>query len=190
MSTLTRWLVVGTGVSVGALVGVLVLLGFVVPPGAGAQPVRIALTIERNATSGLYEYSPATVHVPAGALVEFTITNYDPANHSVASTYCRVNGTFGGSMAYMMGAGGMGPGMMRSVGSLPPGAVSHTFTINQGTAELNIPIPPAAGPTAPSVVTFTWRTPGPGELAWECEAMGYEGLDGGAGSMMGHLYSA
>lgn len=189
MSTTVRWVAVGIAISVSAVVSAVVLLGLLFPPGQETTPTRISLSIEKNATTGLYGYVPASVHVPEGTLVEFTITNFDPENHTVSAPFCLVNGTFGGRMAYMMEGSGMGFGPMRSAGSLAPGGVSHTFTISSGGVHLNVPLPPAAGPSAPSVVTFTWLTPGPGEVVWHCEAADPEAASGGMGGMMGELYS-
>ncbi len=184
----TRWVWLGLAVALGASVGAALVAGVIGPATPAGSTVKVALVIGWNATAGAYGFNSASLHVPAGAAVDITITNYDPETHSVSGPYCWVNGTIGGMMGYRMGFGAMGMGMMHEVHYLGPSNISHTFTISQGGYGLNVPIPPAGGPADPAVVEFTFPARGPGEVVWMCEAMAGETAFGGPGSMMGHLF--
>ncbi|MBF6604659.1 MAG: hypothetical protein IVW53_03660 [Chloroflexi bacterium] len=94
-----------------------------------------------------------------------TITNFDNATPLPrgAESYAKVSGTVGGTMtstpirsAYPNGSAGT----TRTLASLDPAMVSHTFTI--AALGINVPIP------AMSRTTFTIHTGAPGTYAWRC----------------------
>jgi hypothetical protein len=169
MTRESRWsrrtvvaLVIAIGL-VGVSMGAFAYLSLAPSPRA---QVQVELTIVQNATSGAYQFSPQTIRVPAGALVEMRITNYDPMNHSVEPIYCDVTGTTDGMMDAW--GGGMGSMMSQRMRGLPPGAIGHTFSIQGPGYDLNVPIPPASSSGAPSVVTFSFVSHG--STAWSCMA--------------------
>ncbi|HYK93405.1 MAG TPA: hypothetical protein VEY07_05115 [Thermoplasmata archaeon] len=184
MEASARWWVLGIVVAAIAVAAAVAVAPMFQPVGNGGTQ-HVAVTIAWNSSSGGYSYYPSSIHVPAGSTVTLTITNFDPVNHTVASQFCRVNGTLDGTMWY-----GMGPSMMGSIGmhrgvSLPVNGVSHTFTMSGAGFHLNVPIPPAVGSSDPAVVTVTFHAPLAGMLSWQCEAMGSAGSHG----MMGSFYS-
>lgn len=169
----------------------LVVLALESSPTSANESVH--LTIAAN-SAGVYDYSPSSVQVPAGSLVQFTVVNYDPMNHSASWHWCNVTGTVGGMM---QGYGGwMGPGMMGGRGmmggsgalhSLSPSAVSHTFTLVGSGLNVNVPIPAARSPSEPATIVFSVQMPMAGTFTWTCEVLGMGATSAAPGGMQGTL---
>ena len=119
-------------------------------------------------------YGPTTdLKVPANALVTVTIRQYDGGERITNPFFARVHGTVGGTETVNG----------KTVTSVDPKHVGHTFTIHAApTAQdplfVSAPLPavPDDAPLAkgsiyprPIVVTFSFRTHGPGKYVWNCE---------------------
>ena len=115
-------------------------------------------------------FTPADFTLPPSSPVVVTIRNFDSGAAPVTAAYSRVSGTTGGDMQV---AG-------KTVRSIPPQTVSHTFTVPQ--LHLNVPIP------ASSTVSFTFHTPASGTYTWRCEAPCGTGSNGMQGSMRSNGY--
>ena len=127
---------------------------------AHAPTVYRALTISLDAR-GVAVFSPASVSVPAGARVVFTITNFDPSVAGLpTATNAQVAGTAGNTVTIQSGSG------TAIVRSLPTDGIAHTFTIASPFAHLNVPIPTAAG--GPVRVGFVAVFPSSGTFAFGC----------------------
>ncbi len=110
-------------------------------------------------------FTPADFTLPPESNVQVSIRNFDSGAAPVTSQWSRVTGTAGDTVEI---AG-------KSVRSIPPQQVSHTFTVPQ--LHLNVPIP------ASSTVTFAFRTPASGTYTWRCEAPCGSGQSGMQGAM-------
>ncbi len=156
-------------------------------PGTGSSSSeRVALSIFPNAW-GDYVYNSTFLRAHVGSVVEFTITNFDPQSHPTVGPYDNVSGTRNGMMWWtggMMGGGNRGG---QELNGLTPDEISHTFTIQMGGYELNVPIPPAANGSGPSVITFTVQMFGASDLTWQCDANDMGPTTGPDGGMMGIL---
>jgi len=178
-----RWsnTTIGLAIAAGVLVVVVGAFGMLLatPTPAATNSVQVDLTIAQDPVTGSYAFSPSVLHVPAGAMIELRITNYDPSIHSVDPVYCNVSGTSNGVMEEMgFGMGSMMGHMMRG---LAAGAVSHTFTMMSNGWDLNVPIPPAVSAQTPSITEVSFQTHGPGAASWMCEGT----MNGAASPMMG-----
>lgn len=129
-----------------------------------------------NAHSEWVRYGPNTnLVLPAHALVTMTIENYDGQTPILNNFYSQVQGTVGNTMTVNG----------KTVKTLDPSTVSHTFTIhsipsaNQPWLYVSVPIlgePDAvesAGadngfPPHPEVMQFSFMTSGPGQYIWQC----------------------
>lgn len=167
-----RWFNLVAVASVVAVLGAGALL-FVAPtpshasaagaPTAATPTTYRSLSIVYNAAAGSYDYATRDLSVPVGVTVVFTITNFDPSTGTVpTSSASRVTGTLAGATLGSATAGGA------HVTAISPGAVSHTFSMSNGFYHLNVPIPPAAGPSQPSVVTFSVVFSTAGTFDWGC----------------------
>ena len=115
-------------------------------------------------------FTPADFTLPPESHVIVTIRNFDSGTAPVTSPWSRVSGTTGGSMNV---AG-------RTVRSIAPQQVSHTFTVRK--LHLNVPIPASA------TVSFALRTPASGTYTWRCEAPCGSGPSGMQGAMRTNGY--
>jgi hypothetical protein len=140
-------------------------------------------------------YGPSTdLTVPAHSLVTVTIRQYDGGERITNPYFARVHGTIGG-VERVNGA------VTRTV---DPAHVGHTFTIHAApTAQdplfVSAPLPavPDDAPLAkgsdypkPIVVTFSFRTLGPGKYVWNCEfpcGDGYYAKFGGPMATRGYM---
>lgn len=163
--------VAGAAAVVVVVVGVVVLA--IAPPAAAPTRTTSAgtpgptayrtLSISYNPSTGGYGYGAAQLSVPQGVRVVFTITNYDPSNAALPDRVdAHVTGTLDGAMTVSTAAGSV------TTNGLPPGEVSHTFSMSNGFYHVNIPIPAAAGPGAPSQVTFALFFVFTGTYSWGC----------------------
>jgi len=150
------------------IVGVTLIVLIQAQDSSSPTTVRVDLTIRQDPTTGLFAFSPASIHVPAGAMVQVVVTNFDLAHHSVAPVFCNVTGTTGGMMEEM--GGGMGSMMGQNLRGLSENSVSHTFTMESGGYDVNVPIPPAAASGSPSVTEFSFQSHGLSEASWSCES--------------------
>ncbi len=125
---------------------------------------HVYLTVAYNPYTGLDEYFPANLSVPANVPVIITITNYDNGTNTVPSVYASVRGTVGGTETVTDATVAQ-----RTVTSVQATEVAHTFTIMSGGLDINVPIPAAQG-TTPTVVTFTLQFSQPGLINWHCMA--------------------
>lgn len=134
-------------------------------------------------------YGPNTnLVLPAHALITMTIENYDSATPILNNFYAQAQGTVGGTETVNG----------KTVSSVDPGTVSHTFTIHSipdttqdwlyvsvpvvGVAD-NAPTPDFDFPAHPVVMQFSFVTGGPGNYIWQCfDPCGY-GYDGFGGPM-------
>jgi len=169
MPRVNRWVVAGV-----ATLAFVAGMGFAAYGGLGRSTgpatTPVVLTIFQDPSTGLYSYSMQSLRAAPGTIAEFTIRNFDPTPHGVDPSFASVRGTIGGAMQVQPGSPSGGNGMgSRSVTSMPWFGVSHTFTILAGGYDLNVPIPPALSPTAPSTVTFSLKVMGPGMVQWTCE---------------------
>ncbi|MCI4332227.1 MAG: hypothetical protein L3K01_00620 [Thermoplasmata archaeon] len=133
-------------------------------PSAG--PDHIYLTIAFNPATGMDQYFPANVSLPAHTLIIFTITNYDNGTNAVAPVYADTVGTVGGSdqVTYF------GASSAESVSSVPMAQIGHTFTIAQAPYNLNVAIPASANLAEPTTVDFGAYFNTTGAYSWNCMA--------------------
>ena len=161
------------GVSV-VLVLVTAGVAFAVAP-AGSVPTRALgagqpgptvyrnITITYDPTAGAFVYNLAQLAVPLNVRVVFTITNFDSTSAVLPTAGdANVMGTEGNAMQVFNGGGSV------SVGGIPSGEVSHTFSLSNAYYTLNAPIPRAEGPASPVAVTFSQVFPFPGTFTWGC----------------------
>lgn len=133
------------------------------PVGTAVAPPRIAyVNLTISSSSGMhYVYVPNVASVPVGTTVLFRIANYDPrVGPLLVPTAGLVTGTIGGKELLIYGH------VQAYVGQVPAGMVSHTFTFLGPGVRLNVPIPPAMNPLAPTVVVFSVVFPAPSQLPW------------------------
>jgi hypothetical protein len=119
-------------------------------------------------------YGPTTdFKVPAHALVTITIDQYDTGGSLNNPFFANPRGTIDGTETVDG----------KTVSSVDPDAVGHTFTIhaaptNQDPLFVSVPLPavaddaplvPNSAYPAPHVVTFSFVTGGKGEYVWNCE---------------------
>ena len=135
-----------------------------------AAPTRTTTETVRFVISGdqgNMAYSPTNITVHADALVTIIITNYDTQIHSAPPLAQQVSGTAGGVAYYQFSLNAHA----QSLGQLASSDISHTFSVDYGSTWLNVPVPPAASPTNPSVTTFTTSFSSIGTYTWYCDAM-------------------
>lgn len=126
---------------------------------------HIYLTIGFDPYTGLDEYFPANFTVPANVPVIITITNYDNGSNTIPAGFNRVVGTVGGTETVTNATAAAVP-----TTSVPQGGVAHTFTLQDGPYNVNVPIPSAQG-QVPTVVSFTVVFSSTGQFTWHCLAM-------------------
>ena len=140
-------------------------------------------------TEDWVRYGPnANLVLPAHALITMTIENYDSQTPILNNFYAQVQGTIGGTETVDG----------KTVSSVDPSTVSHTFTIHSipdtnqpwlyvsvpvvGEAD-SVPTPDFDFPAHPIVMQFSFVTEGPGRYIWQCfDPCGY-GFDGFGGPM-------
>ncbi len=151
---LDRYVAISIIVALGFLFGAIAAVALNLDRGIDERnppaSTHIYLSLAFNPYSGLDEYFPANFTIPAGADVEFVLTNYDNATNPVPDTLAVTKGV---SEATGVATSGNG--------------VSHTFTVDS--LGINVPIPAANG-GIPAVVTFTVHVDVPGAYAWMCMA--------------------
>jgi len=134
-------------------------------------------------------YGPSTnLHAPAHTLLTVTIKQYDSGGPITNPYFAQARGTLGGTMTVDG----------KTVKSVDPEAVGHTFTIhsaptNQDPLFVSVPLPavPDDAPNAPGsdyaqphVVTFSFVTGGPGKYVWNCEYPCGDGYYASFGGLM------
>ena len=180
--------------TVAGIVVVLVVVGgaaalLAAPTGSGTSRPNAAtsiptayrnLTISYVASEGGFDYSSLQLSVPLHVRVVFTITNLDPSTSALpAASDAQVSGTYDGLMSYTAG------GTSASLGQLPAGDVSHTFSMSNAFYHLNVPIPAAPTGSTPVRVVFSVLFDTPGTFTWGCVALcGPAAMDV---AMWGHL---
>lgn len=122
-----------------------------------AVTVRIDILTPTMDFQGGPEFSPSNISLPANALVRMIITNYDNGA-SPAPGHTRIAGVAGGAIRVDG----------KAVRRVAAADIAHTFTIEA--LGLNVPIEaaPAGGKV---VVSFEFRTHGPGLYEWQCFAL-------------------
>jgi hypothetical protein len=132
---------------------------------AAAGPGHLYLTYAFNAGNGLDQVFPANFTVASHVPVFISITNYDNGTNPIPMMNAQVRGTVGPVNRMMMGSmmGGS------TFWSLSSDAITHTFTMMSG-SNLNVPIPPAADLSHPSVLTFVAYFNSTGAFQWMCLA--------------------
>ena len=138
------------------------------------------MTVEIYSIGGVDSVVPTTLHLPVGALVSFTIYNFDPAVVGAPTADAAVQGEFVGPVTLTGSGASDGP----SAG-LPPSLVSHTFSAASGPYDFNVPIPAAESPEMPALATFTLYFNVTGDFHWFCAAFCDDGGLGGSGEMGG-----
>lgn len=152
-------------------------------PASQAQPphVHLYLTIvtgKMNGKPGWPEYIPGNFSVPAGAIVDVQIRDFDSGAAAIPGGYNKVIGTVGGTIKIIKAVGGavdQQPGT--TVAQVPANDVAHTFTINENGFNLNVPVPPL------STVEFSFKSPAAGTYDWQCFAACGTGQAGWGGPM-------
>ncbi len=119
---------------------------------------------------------PATLNLPANAVITLTIKNYDDGGGDVPAAYAKVTGTVGNVETVN--------GKQESSFSAS-GVIAHTFTVAE--LGLNIPLVAATdqGSTVvPSVTVVTFKTPAKaGTYTWQCMQPCGSGAGGWGGAM-------
>lgn len=140
-------------------------------------------------TDDWVRYGPNTdLVLPAHALITMTIENYDGSTPILNNFYAQVQGTVGGTETVNG----------KTVSSVDPGSISHTFTIhsipdaNQPWLYVSVPVvgvpdsvptPDFGFPAHPNIMKFSFVTGGPGHYIWQCfDPCGYT-YDGFGGAM-------
>ncbi len=145
----------------------------------GPDYVYLAINANPDRNQSTDQYTPANFTVPSHTALVFVITNYDNGENAPASIYTQVNGTVG-NLEYLNGSA-------TGVSSIPVGQVSHTFTILRGPyAGFSVALP-AAGSSAPSVISFTAYFNSTGTFTWQCMAPCDSYSMAGLGFMMGTM---
>jgi hypothetical protein len=135
---------------------------------AGAPVARLDLTILTGGMIGHTEFPafvPSDFTLPAHSTVIITVTNFDDATPlpKGAEQYAKVTGTLDGAATVTpikAGDPNGSAGATKSVTSLKPADVSHTFTIPA--LGINVPI------AAHARVVFVIHTGAPGRYDWRC----------------------
>jgi hypothetical protein len=179
-------------------VGFVALMGFllhqqpspaiaaVAKPGSGdPQHVYLRLSTYPDSMAGEHgkdggaepdwvSYGPTTtLKAPRNSLVTVTISQYDTGDVITNPWFAQVHGTVGGTETVNG----------KTVTKVDPSSIGHTFTLHAApTAQdplfVSAPLPalpdsakPAPGSmyAKPNVVTFSFRTKGPGVYVWNCE---------------------
>jgi hypothetical protein len=99
------------------------------------------------------------VQVPAHSLVKFTVYNYDGASGLRNPLWSQPRGTVGGTETIDG----------KPVTSINPDDTSHTFAI----PDLGVFVPllgvgDSAAPGTQNIITFSFKTQGPGVYRWQC----------------------
>ena len=124
------------------------------------------LTVGFDFATGLDKYFPANFTVPTHTPVLVTITNYDNASNPVPDSVAAVKGTVGN--VETIRAASQTEGMVMV--AIPPGQISHTFTMDSGGYAINVPIPVANSLADPMTVTFQAYFNITGTFDWHCLA--------------------
>jgi len=135
---------------------------------AGAPVARLDLTIVTGDMIGHTEFPafvPSDFALPAHSTVIITVTNFDDATAlpKGAEQYAKVTGTLNGAATVTpikAGDPNGSAGVTKSITSLKPADVSHTFTIPA--LGINVPI------AAHARVVFVVKTGAPGHYYWRC----------------------
>jgi hypothetical protein len=171
------------------LLGVLVLAGVglgasrtpVVAPPAPTGPTVVHAVLEVRSVDGVDAVVSTPLVFPAGSLVEFTLVNYDTAAVGAPRSAAAVEGTFAAPVRVAEPASAPPQPLV----ALPPATVSHTFSLASGPYTLNVPIPPAATDSAPTVISFALYFNATGSFQWFCQAYCDDGGLGGTADMGG-----
>lgn len=151
-------------------------------PGRSASTPTVYrnLTVAYQSTEAQFDYTTLDLSVPLHTRVVFTITNFDPTTAALPNaSAAQVSGTWDGTMTYTDG------GVSAALSQLPPGDVSHTFTLSNAFYHVNVPVPPSPGGAAPVRVVFSVVFNTPGTFTWGCVVLCGEGAM--ANAMWGHL---
>ncbi len=173
--------------------------------GLGFEPAATSATTGPNISLGVFPdsmvchgsgggphpewvtYCPSTsIKVPAYSTITVTVKQYDSSTTLHNFWFSQVSGTVGGTMTVNG----------RTLRSIPPDALGHTFTIQTppGVKDqlfVNVPLagtPANANQSAvmvngnpypkPNVIVFRFRTGAPGDYVWKCYVPCGTGLAG------------
>ncbi len=152
-------------------------------PAATAAPVEVhlymsILTGGQNGKKGWPEYIPANFTVPANAIVDVQIRDFDDGPATVSTGMNQVKGTVGGTMQVIDAVNGpVEQQPAKTLTEIPANDVAHTLTFSGKGFSLNVPIPPT------STVEFSFKAPAAGTYLWQCESACGTGTDGWGGPM-------
>jgi hypothetical protein len=114
---------------------------------------------------GWPEFLPADFTVPANAIVDVEIRDFDDGPATVPAGYNKVIGTIGGTMKVIKALNGpVDQQPSTTVSEVPANQVAHTLTFADNGFKLNVPIPPL------STVEFSFQAPAAGTYSWQCYA--------------------
>ena len=141
------------------------------------------LTIETgkmDGKPGWPKYIPANFTIPVNRTVELTIISYDDgtAPLPVSSPWNKV---WGGDPTYNLVSGGTETVNGKTITSVNPNDVSHTFTVPG--LLINIPIPAVPAGQKYVTVTYKFTVKKSGTYRWLCEAPCGSGSMGMGGAM-------
>lgn len=180
-------------VAMGAIMTVVVGAGMIpllAPPATSVGAPSVSQTVvpayyENLVIAGggfppVYSYTPPTLAAPSMSRLVFTIVNTDPRVGSLPNpTFAMVTGTVGEVMQVTVGTSTF------VTHQLPVKGVSHTFTIQMGAVNVNVPIPPMMG-GIPTIVTFTLFIPIQGVYPFNCAVLYYPPSTGMHGTLVIH----
>ena len=147
---------------------------------ASTPTVYRNLTVSYQPAEGQFDYTTLDLSVPLHTRVVFTITNFDTTSAALPNaSVAKVSGTWDGTMTYTDG------GVSAALTQLPPGDVSHTFTLSNAFYHVNVPVPASASGAAPVRVVFSVVFNTPGTFTWGCVVLCGEGAM--ANAMWGHI---
>jgi hypothetical protein len=137
------------------------------PPLPNYAPQHLSLVINVVVGTQHPYFDPGNFTVSDSSPVIVTITNYDTGASPVPPLATLVRGVSGG-VEYLTPS----PGAKTSeVSFLADTDISHTFAMDGGPYNVNVPVPPAASAGSPAVVQFTIYFSSPGSFDWWCAAI-------------------
>ena len=130
------------------------------------------VTGKMDGKPGWPKFEPADATLPANAIVNVTVKNYDDGNASIPAGDNKVTGTVNSNMTVDG----------KTVTSVKTADVAHTITIP--TIGLNVPIPVRSSSEKYDTIKFSFKTPStPQKLDWQCMATCGSGKSGWGGAM-------
>ncbi|MDE1837132.1 MAG: hypothetical protein KGJ23_11060 [Euryarchaeota archaeon] len=148
------------------------------PPAAPTSVQQLTLTVNVVPGTDHTYFSPGNLTLRTG-VVRITIVDYDTVAAQGPPMAGQVRGLMGGTETVHFSLAAA-PVLLSSMNS---NDIAHTFSVADGTYyDINAPVPVAAGPGAPSQVTFLVYFAHPGEFTWWCGAVcGFMPMSPGGG---------